>query len=278
MRKIRLWALLLLVFFGAAPLAASEADDANAGLLHSLQANRSLLLQYQNELLELKSKAAGKPSDTLKRKISQLEEKIKILTNDSDELLSFLSVKKRAREFLTDLMVKKIDTEKRKQSQAAEELLQTIGQKNDPRRTSGLTESAWQMHERALECVSNQNYKEALALYEQIILKNPDDDEAYIIMGHTYLLTGQYQKAERAFHNAVSIDPQNINEIAPFYENMALQNPDDDQAYANLGYAYLILGDPVRASDAFRNALSINPDNVAANKGAGFMEQLAKNN
>ena len=99
------------------------------------------------------------------------------------------------------------------------------------------------------------------------MLTDPEDDEAYLILGHTYLLSGEYVKAEEAFQNAVHIDPANIREIAPFYQNLLLENPGDDQAHSNLGYALLILGNFTEAKQAFQDALSINPQNADANAG-----------
>ena len=112
-----------------------------------------------------------------------------------------------------------------------------------------------------------ENFKKALELYEEIVLKNPEDDQAYLIMGHIYLMSGDYQKSENSFQNAVHIYPDNIHEITPFYENKILKNPDDDAAYADLGYAYLILEDFLKAKSAFKNALSINPYNQTAAEG-----------
>lgn len=56
--------------------------------------------------------------------------------------------------------------------------------------------------------------------------------------------------AENKFRQAVNV-----------YTEIILLEPDDESAYANLGRAYMILGDRDRAKDAFRNALEINPDN-----------------
>jgi Tfp pilus assembly protein PilF len=123
------------------------------------------------------------------------------------------------------------------------------------------------MHERALRYVAQQDLEKASKLYEEIILIDPEDDQAYVIMGHTYLLTGHYEKAEHAFKNAVHIDPANADEIVPFYQNIIMQNANDDVAYNNLGYAYLILGDYLNARDAFLRALELNPDNAAAQDG-----------
>ena len=114
--------------------------------------------------------------------------------------------------------------------------------------------------------------EEAARVYEEITLRSPEDDQAFIILGHVYLLSGDYEKAELAFHNAASIDSENLRQILPFYENLVIQTPDDDQAHSNLGYARLILGDFAGAREAFQDALSINGDNDSALKGLILLE------
>ena len=228
--------------------------------MHSLEANQSLLNQCRNEYVLLKNQLADHPSETLKRKMRDLIDKIRLLEEDSAELKSFLPPSRQAQGFLEELMTRK---------NRAEET------RHIPRqRIPADDEEVFKMHEKALKCVSEKRYNEALEIYQDIVIKNPDDDQAYLIMGHTYLLTGQYQKAERAFNYAVNIDPQNINEITPFYENMVLQNPDDDMAYTELGYAYLIVGNLGKAQSAFGEAVHINPENAPAQRGSAFVRKL----
>ena len=235
--------------------ASENPEIQNRGLTNSLQANRSLLDEYQNEYIAFKKIYAANPSRASQRKLKNIEDKIRALEEDSEELRSFLPLSRQAGEFIRDLVSKK-------KREAA----------SSPR-----PETTYQMHERALKYVSENKFREAVKLYEDIVMKNPDDDEAYLIMGHTYLLMGQYQKAERAFHNAVNIDPENIREITPFYENTALQNPDSDTAHANLGYAFLIVGEAIKARGAFLEALQINPQNEAAQNGLRGVERLINN-
>ena len=273
-KKLFLSLGLLVIFPAFVLMAAEKTEVSNPGLLHSLEANRSLLDEYQKEYIRVKAASLSPPSDLTKRKLSALEDKIKTLEEDSEELQSFLPVGRQAAELISGLMTKKAMDEKLKETEAAQNLLNESALKHNLLATSQEAESTYRLHERALALVSQKKFKEALAVYEEIVLKNPDDDQAYVIMGHSYILTGQYQKAERAFGNAVHIDPQNINEIAPFYENMVLQDPDDDMAFANLGYAYLILGDLAKAKNAFAEALHINPDNRPSQGGLQYIERL----
>ena len=113
---------------------------------------------------------------------------------------------------------------------------------------------------------------QAIKTYEDIILDDPDNNQAYLLMGHCLLLSGEYEKAELSFYRAVQIDPSNRDEIMPFYENTVLKDPDDDSAHADLGYAWLILGDYLKAKEAFRDALGINPENEKALKGLKIIE------
>ena len=272
-------AILIVFFFIGIPVcwASDNTENQNSGLLRTLHANHSLLSEYQEEYARLKNETSLHPSEALGKKMKDVEDKIKALQDDSEELQSFLPINSQAREFVMDLMAKKVSAEKLKEFEAAEDLLKEASLKHAMPLSAPNKESAYQMHERALQYVTQKKYNEAVKIYEEIVLRNPEDDEAYLIMGHTYLLMGQYQKAESAFHNAVHIDPENIHEIMPFYENTVLQNPSDDGAFANLGYAYLIVGDVLRSRDAFRESLRINAENQAAQNGLAYLERLAKN-
>ncbi len=254
---------------------AEEPTNQNRGLLNSLQANRSLLSKYQKEYILQKKEQLSSSTDVSQRKLADLEQKIKALEEDSEELQSFLPMSHRAEEFVWDLMSKKMRVEKIKLDQAVENLMKETELKRRMATSSDEAQSAYQMHERALNLVTEGQFKEAVQLYEEIVLRNPDDDEAYLIMGHTYLLMGLHKKAERAFNNAVHIDEANIREITPFYENAILQNPDSDTAYTHLGYAQLIVGNIPASANAFTEALRINPENQSAQSGLMYLERLA---
>ncbi|MBI4432295.1 MAG: tetratricopeptide repeat protein [Candidatus Omnitrophica bacterium] len=127
------------------------------------------------------------------------------------------------------------------------------------------------LHEKALALVGEKKYSDASRTYEEILLATPEDDETYLLLGHTYLLGGQYEKAERAFNQAIHIEPSNHGQITSFYEGVILQTPHDDTAYANLGYAYLLVGEFLKAEEAFQDALTINPQNPAALRGLSML-------
>lgn len=129
------------------------------------------------------------------------------------------------------------------------------------------------LHELALERVSQNDLLTAIQVYEEIILEDGTDDQAYLLMGHCLLLSGMYEKAENAFFHAVELVPRNHAEIIPFYENAVIKYPDDDAAHSDLGYAWLMLGDYLKAKEAFRDALDINPQSQAARDGLGLVRE-----
>ena len=70
------------------------------------------------------------------------------------------------------------------------------------------------MHRRAEQQLLVSDFETALKIYEEIILREPDDDTAYAAMGQIYLIRGQFKKAHDAFQSALEIDPDNETAVA----------------------------------------------------------------
>ncbi len=258
---------MLLAFSSSAP---SSAQD-DPSLIKSLATNRYLLAQSRVEYLKLRNEEEKTPTNDLVRKVDDLRYKIQVLNEDKQRLMALLPEEKQAYELMKDVLMKEASIQLFIVSELGLRIQEApAGSPSlpEPKPEIPITK----LHEKALDYVSQHRYDEASRIYEEIILRNPDDDQAYLILGHICLLSGQFSKAEEAFNSAVHIDSENLNEIVPFYENIVIQNPDDDVAYANLGYAYLILGDFLKAKDAFKTALNINGDNILALKGMRIIE------
>lgn len=254
------------VSFGAE----NESPAAHQDALSALSANRSLLIEAELEYVKLKQDYAENPfSEVMFKKIEGVKVKIKLLNEDSVRLQPILNQQERAKEFMKDLLLTKSLEGYSKRFPSSPPPQTAVNALPLP-----VTETLAQKHERALRYVASQELEKASKLYEEIVLDDPNDDQAYVIMGHTYLLTGKYEKAEDAFKNAVQIDPANANEITPFYQNIIIQNPNDDVAFNNLGYAYFIVGDYLKSRDAFLQSLELNPDNAAAQDGMKALENI----
>ncbi len=79
------------------------------------------------------------------------------------------------------------------------------------------------LHLGAEDLMEAEHYRQALELYLEIILLEPDDETAYANMGRAYMILGQYERAENAFLNALHINSE--NELA-YLGLQKLRDPD----------------------------------------------------
>ncbi len=264
-KQLFLGVSLFLFLVAPMPVGASEStaasDTSNLTTFRELVLNRTLLSRYRVEYVKLKKQYNDAPTEAIKRKMTQARYKVRALQEEAARLRSLLKKNETADAFIDDMVYR----QKEAQDWQASEIVPKFAGKT--RIVESKEAFSRRLHEKALNLVAKDKLLDAAAAYEEIVLSNPDDDEAYLLMGHCYLLSDELDKARTAFFNAVHIDGSNIHEITPFYENPILNNPDDDTLYANLGYAYLILGENDRAKSAFHDALEINPANERALKG-----------
>ncbi len=254
-------------FFFALALSTMLAQNAQAeSSVHPLEVNRSLLARFEAEFVKLKREEAANPTDSMKRKLLGAKYKVKALRDEAARLRSSLPEQKAAEEYLKDFVAARSMI---KRSQITAPAPKPVVAPLPSR-----VRSSAAMHEEALWYVSQKKFSDAIRAYEDIVLAYPEDDEAYMLLGHTCLLSGEYAKAEYAFASAVRIEPRNLSEILPFYQGLILQDPDDDVAHACLGYALLILEDYAGAGQAFQDALDINPENREATQGLNIAADM----
>ncbi len=302
MKSILLFLLLVILSITLSPLAFSSEEYTPKkdpvfinGLL---AANEQMLNRFENRYEDLMRLNAQNPQEANTAEITQLHYKIEALKEDHARLSGLIKEQKNAETFAANLaeQMRRVEPEKvkaplpdldtplvpaplkvlderptRPARKTRAPILTVFEKPKDDAETLGL------MHSNALDYVSQKKYPEALDIYNEIIMLDPEDDQAYIIMGHIHMMMNDFEKAQAAFKNAVHIDPDNIHEITPFYENMILQGPNDDMAHSYLGYAYLILGQLQRAESAFLDALNLNPQNVQAQKGLEILNHSVKN-
>ncbi len=240
---------VLTMLFLLLPCEAAETardDRPYVSAMRSLSLNHSLLAKAEAEYRELQEQEAHDTTGSVARRLSDLRYKIQAFNEDAERLKSLIPADKK--EFIPGPTPEHVDV-------AAE------------KRVADSLGKIYRMHEQALRSVAQQKYEEAEKIYEEIVLLSPDDDEAYLLLGHAGLAAGHYRKAGRAFHNAIHIRPENAREITRLYENILVENPSDDDALTQLGYAHLLLGSAENARHAFQDALTIDPKNEEARKG-----------
>lgn len=74
------------------------------------------------------------------------------------------------------------------------------------------------LHTEAERLIALGRMREAVEIYWQVVLLEPDDDAAYTGLGHLYLVLSDISQAEDAFKNALHIDPDNEDAAIGLYQ------------------------------------------------------------
>jgi len=91
---------------------------------------------------------------------------------------------------------------------------------------------------------SRKEYSAAIEAYQQAAVLRPRSSVPYLRIGQVYLAQRRYELAGEAFGQAYELGAK-------------------EEALAGLGSAYAGLGDEERATNCWRQALALNPDNAA---------------
>jgi tetratricopeptide (TPR) repeat protein len=124
---------------------------------------------------------------------------------------------------------------------------------------------------------ADQNARVALAIEQlrEIIRLDSSDTDSALWLARLYRVGNQDSLAEPALRNILARDPANRNaveqlaqllmdhdrlaEAVPLMENFVAETPSGN-LYDQLGNAYTRMGDPLRAEDAYRRAVQLEPD------------------
>jgi tetratricopeptide (TPR) repeat protein len=127
-----------------------------------------------------------------------------------------------------------------------------------------------------------RNYKEAVAIFEAYIDRKPSNGWGYYMLGLSAWKSGDFPKAEKAFDNALSIDPKHVKSLVNssrlFIDQMrddeaierltraAELDPDSLEVHRLLAETYSSLGNTDAAIVAYRRVLDLKDDPWAMNK------------
>ena len=157
---------------------------------------------------------------------------------------------------------------------------------DDPKRLIAIEQGM----QRAAEARRAGRSGEAVAMYESILAKRPDTEDAYRHLALTYWLTGQPQQAiatlETALKNGVTQREVRIKlgqymteagQARRAIDLLATFANDDPDALIALGNAYVAAGRPADAIRTFTRLLTIDPANALAYQNTGIAELGARN-
>jgi tetratricopeptide (TPR) repeat protein len=137
-----------------------------------------------------------------------------------------------------------------------------------------------------------QNYQDAIALFNRALAANPSNLNAYYSRGAAFFSLQDYAAAINNFDRLLNVSPN--YPLAYFYRgyiraakqdysgaiadyNRAIElNANFDPAYTNRGFAYAKLGDTQSAIADYNRAIELNPESAAAyyNRGLAFGRDL----
>ena len=157
---------------------------------------------------------------------------------------------------------------------------------DDPKRLIAIEQAM----QRAAEARRAGREGEAIAVYQDILSKRPDTEDAYRHLALTYWQTGQPQAAiatlETALKNGVTQREVRIKlgqylteagQARRAIDLLATFANDDPDALIALGNAYVAAGRPADAIRTFTRLLTIDPANALAYQNIGIAELGARN-
>jgi tetratricopeptide (TPR) repeat protein len=155
---------------------------------------------------------------------------------------------------------------------------------------------ALQAYSRAQELADANRNREALAAYEETVTLDPSFGRAWAGMGVIYSILKDEPRAKAAYEEALKhvdrmTDREKLRTLGTYYLTVARNNekavenyetlvrlyPADDAGHANLGLAYLYVGNLPRAIAEARQVLQIYPSQWAQRYNLAMYEMYAGN-
>lgn len=158
--------------------------------------------------------------------------------------------------------------------------------KTVPAPTTTSSKSIDELNTEAKMWFDQGDYAQAIAIYEQIMDRQPNDVGPILDLAHTYRYWGRHKESEQFFLKALEIDDtdawvytdlgklyRNMNQYekaeATFKKSLSL-DPNMSYTYSyGLGYLYLDQDRYSEAEEMFLKALEIDPDSEMATAGLG---------
>lgn len=142
---------------------------------------------------------------------------------------------------------------------------------------------AWNLFQQAYEQQMKGQLEEAVKLYKQSLQAFPTA-EAYTFLGWTYSFMGQLNEAIEECQRAISLDPDfgnpyndigaylielnQLDEAIPWFEKAMQARRYESPAFPhmNLGRVYERKGEWDQAIEAYKQAVTLNPEYTAAKR------------
>lgn len=133
-----------------------------------------------------------------------------------------------------------------------------------------------ELKEQGEERYFDEEYREAIDLFDEAIELDPEYKEAYLFRGNCYQALREYDRALEEYARAIEIDPEygrayrnrgnaynkreEYEKAIEEYDKAVELNPDSEYAVSNRGTVYFNVGEYERAKEDYTRAIELNPD------------------
>ncbi len=134
--------------------------------------------------------------------------------------------------------------------------------------------------------LKNGETEKALDAYERATSLDPTRDDMYVKLGNLNFALGRYVEAEKAYGQAVDLNPDETNvfslgqlylnmdrplEAVEQFEKVIKLTPENVNGYYGLGQAYGRMDDPDEAVAQFKKAIELQPDFYSSYAELGYL-------
>lgn len=147
------------------------------------------------------------------------------------------------------------------------------------------TEHLLSLKQKGMALMQVNRLAEAKTLFQQICNTNPEDVEAWHILGSLFVKLGNLNEAGKSYRRVIALHPDHgqahlylgnllylqgeLDEAAQEYLQALRINPDDAGAHNNLGLIHTLLGQYDKAKVHFQEAIRLNPSYAGAYSNLG---------
>ncbi|HUS48738.1 MAG TPA: tetratricopeptide repeat protein [Candidatus Paceibacterota bacterium] len=137
-----------------------------------------------------------------------------------------------------------------------------------------------------VDFIKKDDEDSAIKNFRKVIQKNPQNNDAFFILGLLYHNKGEYERAIKAYQEVIRINPDSLyynnlgwaygelekyQEAIDAFKEAIKRNPEDADVHYGLGWVYNELKDYKKAVESYKQAILIQPGHTYAHYGLGLI-------
>ena len=137
-----------------------------------------------------------------------------------------------------------------------------------------------------VDFIKKDDEDSAIENFRKVIQKNPQNNDAFFILGLLYHNKGDYERAIKAYQEVIRINPDSLyynnlgwaygelekyQEAIDAFKEAIKRNPEDADVHYGLGWVYNELKDYKKAVESYKQAILIQPGHTYTHYGLGII-------